>query len=249
MKSISNHQLQLKLSQQDIRKFSDKRVEYRLGFFNRLMNTCVYMIDYRTRKLIFADVPCPTISGFSRDILKQEGFNIYAKILPPDELQWLQKMQEESQRIYFNYSIEERIGLDFYYDLMMTGKGGQSVPIYQRIVPYRLCNAGNIWLALSVISAVPFTYKTTKACIDNHVTGERYDFIDDKFVLSKRKHLTQDEVTILRYLASGFSLKDAATEIGTKYRTALQKETSAFRKLGVTTQAAAVYRANTQGLL
>ena len=123
MKTKSNPPSHLKVSQKDIREFNEKRVEHVLGFFNRIMNACVYMVDYRTPKIMFGNVANPTVSGFSREILKQEGFNIYKKILSEEELSWLMNMQEASRRVYFRYNdFEERIALEFSYDLIGIAK-------------------------------------------------------------------------------------------------------------------------------
>ncbi|MDR1951701.1 MAG: helix-turn-helix transcriptional regulator [Bacteroidales bacterium] len=245
--STQNH---LKISTKDIRTFNNNYIEHGLGFINRIMNTCVYMIDYRTKRIIFGNVSNPTICGYSREVFKQEGFNIYKKILSEDEMLWLTKMNEDACRIFYSYSnFEDRMGVEFSYDLTAIAKNGKQVSLYQRIVPYRLCENGNIWLALCAASTKPFTPNETKARIDNYVTGDSYNYVKEKFVFVEQKHLTEDEVLIIKCLAEGIRMKDIGNELGIKQRTVEQKARSAFDKLEVATQGAAVCRAKDRGLI
>jgi len=250
METNQNNPIHLKVSQKDIREFNEQHIVHLLGTINRIMNTCVYMIDYRTKKLIFRNSTNLTICGHPGEIAAQEGFNIYKRILPNEELQWLMEMQAQSQYIYNSYkSFEERMGFEFSFDLTAIDKDGHQIIFYQRLVPYRLSNDGHIWLALSVASRTPLTQKATKACIDNHVTGERYDYNNGQFILSKQTYLTREEIAILRCLANGLLLKDIGKTIGINQRTVVRKEQLAFQKLGVATQGAAVYKAKDMGLI
>ncbi|MDR1951067.1 MAG: hypothetical protein LBP96_02410, partial [Bacteroidales bacterium] len=70
-KTKNNTQEEMKVSTERIRKFSDKHIEHLLGFFNRIMNNCVYMVDYRTSRILFGSAPHPTICGYSRASVKR----------------------------------------------------------------------------------------------------------------------------------------------------------------------------------
>jgi len=232
------------------RDFSLKRIKSTLDFFSRIQNTCVYMVDYRAQRLILGNVAKPTICGHSIETIKADGFNIYLKILSKNEQQWLAKMTEQAFVIFNDYkNVEDRFALEFSYDLTAKTKCGNVVTLYHRLVPYQLCDNGNMWLALCVVSEVSLVEKMTKACIENHVTGEKFDYINNKFVRRKGKFLTQDETAILQYLADGFLLKQIGKEMGISERTVLEKEKSAFKKLGVCTQAAATHKATKLGLI
>ena len=87
------------------------------------------------------------------------------------------------------------------------------------------------------------------ACIDNQLTGERYEYINDRFIPTALKNLSQDETMILRCLAKGFKMKDIGEELNMKQRTVELKAKSAFDKLGVSTQGAATYKAKELGLI
>ena len=239
-----------KISQEAERAHNVKYLEDTLGFFNRIMHSCVYMVDYYKQKLIVGTTSVPTITGYPRDLIKKEGFKIYNRVCTEHERETLQKMDAEAHKLFDRYdNFEDRLGIELSYDIVAKNKTGREFTLYHRLVPFKLCDNGNMWLALCLISTNSLVQKTTRACIQNHITGETFDFIDGKFVLSKQKCLTDDEVAILGYLADGVLLKQISKKMGISLRTVSQKEKSAFDKLGVCTQASAVYKAKDMGLI
>ena len=232
------------------RNFSKKRIEAILGSFSSITNDNVYMIDFRLQKIIVSNAFNPTISGYSKEMIKKEGFRIYNRILQSNEQKWLMKMSEDAYRIFYSYDdIEKRLAFLFSYDVVAKAKDGREVTLYHRLIPYQLCSNGNMWLAICVISSNTLSLKATKACIDNRITSKRYNYIDGKFRLEKQKHLTQDELTILKYLANGAMLKQIGDKLNVHQRYVDRKQKNALKKLGATTPAMAIYRATNMGLI
>jgi len=240
------------VSETSEQKFSIEEIQRVLGFFNRITNDCVYMVDYRKQRLISCKTSNPVIFGYSKDEIVNMGdnFKIYDLILSTDEQKWLTKMDQEAHLIFYSYDdFEKRLALVFSYELIITSKNGEAASLYHRLMPFQLCDNGNMWLALVVVSQNTLTQKTTKACIDNCITGERFDYFDNTFVLSEQSQLTQDEITILRYLANNMQLKSIGNAMGISPSSVDRKKKSAFKKLGVTEPTAAVYRASKMNLI
>ena len=222
-----------------------------LGYASRATNSCLYMIDMHKKKVIAGDSIGLAIAGFSTDGLRKDGIAFYNKILLDSEKEWAQEVYTELlERIFPKYEdLEERMSLVFSYDLLAKNPNGREVTLYHRLVPYQLDKIGSLRLALCSVSASSFTYKATKACADFAITGKRYDYVDGKFVLSQHKYLTQEEIAILGYLAEGMAIKRISGILGMCLRTIERKKKKALDKLKAQTQAAAVYRAKSMGLI
>jgi DNA-binding CsgD family transcriptional regulator len=231
--------------------FSEQHIQRLLGFLSRLMNTSVYMIDCREQKLYVGNTPKPTISGYPKEFIRKESLRIYDKILCEGEKQRLDEISQEAFNIFHKYdNLEVREQLEFTYELKGKTITEREVSYCYRLTPFRLDGNGNLWLALCVVSTQPcITLRNTKASIGSFATGERFDYVDGKFAVSKLKSLLQDEVAILGYLAEGYLVKQITEELGIPQRTIERKLTDIYSKLKVRTQAAAVFRAKDMGLI
>jgi DNA-binding CsgD family transcriptional regulator len=208
------------------------------------------MIDFHEEQVVVGNLTGHTVAGFPIEVVKREGLNFTDKILPESEKEWVQNMNNEAYKIFSKYDdFETRMTIVFSHDLQAKTPNGREITLHHRLVPYLLDENGNLWLALCTISAVPLTHKATKACIDCGETGERYDYIGGKFVLSQHKHLTEEEVAILGHLADGIAIKQISAKVGMSLRAVERKKKDALSKLGAHTQAAAVYRAKNMGLI
>jgi DNA-binding CsgD family transcriptional regulator len=221
-----------------------------LGYVSRAINTCLYLVDFREQRIILGNLSGHTIAGFPTEMIRKEGLGIYHKILLDSEKDWWREMTVQAYKIFDSYEdCEVRMELVLSCDLTAKTPSGREVNLHHRIVPYQLDNDGNLWMVICAISPTQLTHKTTKACIDCMKTGERYDYIDGKFILSEHCHLTEEEVVILGHLADGLPIKAISDKIGLSLRVTERKKKSALDKLGAATQAATVYRATNMGLI
>jgi len=221
-----------------------------LGFVNRAINTGLYMIDYREKKLIIGNLPGHVVAGLPVEMFNKRGIKVYENILSKDEIKWADEVYAQAQKVFDLYDDHEtRMEIVFSYDLASVTPKGRQITLRHRVVPYQLDEDGYMWLAMCAVSTSPLTHKVTKACIDCIKTGERYDYIDNKFVLSQHKYLTEEEITILGYLADGMAMKQISAVMDLSLRAVERKKKDALEKLGAATQAAAVYKAKGMGLI
>jgi len=221
-----------------------------LGYIGRATNSYVCVIDFQKEEIIVNCLEGFTIAGFPTEVIRKGSIEFYNKILSDNEKEWLKTMTTEAGKILLGYDdFEMRMELVFSFDLLAINPNGTEVTLHHRLVPYQLDKEGNIWLSVCCVSALSLTYKTAKACIDCVKTGERYDFVDGKFVPSRHRQLVEDEIAILGYLAQGVAMKQISGHLGMSLRAVERKKKEALDKLGAQTQAAAVYRAKDMGLI
>jgi len=234
-----------------IKKYGDlKQAKCLLGYVSRAINLDLCMFDFQEKRIVIGNLTGHTIAGLPIETIRKEGVNIYDKILSNSEIEWAKNMMNESYKFFAQYDdFATRMELVLSWSLQVNTPNGREITLDHRLVPYKLDDNGDLRLALCSISTFPLTYKTTKACIDCVKTGERYDYIDGKFIRSQHKYLTEEELSILGYLADGFAIKQISVKMGLCQRMIERKKKEALDKLGAPTQAAAVYRAMSMGLI
>lgn len=231
------------------RLYNAKNVEIALSVFDRVSRDNFYMVDYRNQKLITGVHREHTLSGYSKDILEIEGFDFYQRVLPKKEMAWLAQMNKEAHNVFYSYPEDQRLNLEFSYDLVGEDLNKQEIILHHRLVPYKLCKNGNMWLALCHVTASSFLSVINKANIVNFKTGEQFDYVDGKFVSAIAKSLTADEVAILSHMAKDLQRKEIADTLKISEGSIKKKKQTLFEKLNVKTSTAAVYKATVMKLI
>jgi len=181
------------------------------------------MVNYYEKKLIVGVSNAPTFCGYSKDIIEKDGLNFYKRILKRKEWNWLKEMSTEAYNVFFRFPESQRQNLEFNYDLIAETTTKERVVLHHRLVPYQLCENGNMWLGLCFVSISFFFRPSCEARIVNHQTFETYEFIDNKFILSDIKSLTSDETLLLNYLTKGMMTKEIVELLNISESTVCEK--------------------------
>jgi DNA-binding CsgD family transcriptional regulator len=231
------------------RLYSVEKIENALSFFNRACNGNFYMVDYYKQKLILGTSSASTFCGYPKDLIREEGFAFYKRILKKDELDWLAQMNEEAYNVFFDYPESERQDLEFIYELIAETKNQREIGLQHRLVPYKLCENGNMWLGLCFVSPSPILPTAYKASIVNFETGDTYNFIDGVFVRSDVKAFIPDEITILDCLAKDMQAKQICELLKISESVLMRRKQKIYGILDVHTSAGAVHKAHVLGVL
>ena len=241
----SQNQKPWKIPRTQERLYCSRNIKEALECLDRITQGNFYMVDYRHHKIITGSSSTASICGHSKDLIGIEGFVFYKRILAGNELKWLAKVNKEAHNIFYSYPMHERQKLEFIYNLIAETTDKREVVLRHKLVPYKLCKNGNMWLGLCHVTASSFLPMFCKATIVNIQTGENYDFIDGKFILSEAKTLTPDEITILTCTAKDMPLKQICALLDISESRLKRKRLTLFNKLNVKTIAAAIYKATT----
>jgi len=226
------------------REYSVKKIERILGFFNRASKGNFYMVDYHEQRLIVGNSVNVTFSGYPRSVITKEGFAFYDQILNTSEKNWLTKMNVEALNIFFDYPESQRYNVEFSYDLIAQAANRREIVLRHRLVPYRLCNNGNLWLGLCFITLKSPIAMQFKATVSNQETGDVYNYINDSFVSCKTGVLNSEEIRILELLSNDVSIKRLCDMLKISESNFKQKKTKIFSKLNVQSWYAAIHQAH-----
>jgi DNA-binding CsgD family transcriptional regulator len=226
------------------RFYSQRNVEKALSFFDRSCQGKFYMVDYRKQKLILGSTSSTlSFPRLSKDLIELEGFSFYKRILVDGELEWLMEMKKKAHDIFYSYPEVERQNLEFSYDLIAQSIDNREFVLRHKLVPYKLCNNGNMWLGLCHVVTSSFLSVFNKASIINIETGKTYDFINGEFTKSEIRVLTPDEITILTYATQDMQVKQICDVLHISESNLKRKRLALFDKLDVKTMSAAIYKA------
>ena len=230
------------------RFFSKAHLEDTLRAVNLATGTHCYVRDSCKQKIIVDSSSALILCGHPKHLAEREGFNFYQRILHEDDWKWLVDMNVAGYEVFFNYSESQRLSLVSSYDLSVKTANNGSLILHHCSSPYRLCENGNLWLSLSCVS--PSTQENSgNATITNTATGETYNFIDGKFVLSAIPSLTREEVLILELQASELSVQQISERLQISESSLWRKREVLCRKLGVISSVGAVHKAHLLGIL
>jgi len=225
------------------RLYSPRNVEAAINFFNRVCESNFYILDFRNQKLISGNLSSVLLCGYPIDLVEKEGADFFKRILSENEFEWFSQLNKEWYNIFYSYPELQRQNLEFTYDLLATTSSQQEIILRHKLVPYKLDKNGNMWLGLYHITSSEHLSILSKAKIVNIQTGESYDYIQGKFMLSDVKTLSCEEIMILRYSAKEIPLKQIADMLKVSVSSLKRKRQQIFDKLESKTIASAIYKA------
>ncbi len=231
------------------RKFDEKTLKEMLRPFNQHRGGSYFFVDFYSKKMIL-DMPNEMVlCGQPKETLEEPGFDFLSKILNKKDLNWLNQMWKEYQKMFLKVDENKRKDFLLLYDLNVKMGGGCKRILHYKIVPYQLCNRGNLWLALVCVSQSLSTGENN-ACMLNLETKKRYDFKNNIFEESDIAMLNPYELSVLDMFARGM-LESAVREQleGMAHSTYHDLRGKLFKKLEVFTPAEAVLRAYQLGLI
>jgi DNA-binding CsgD family transcriptional regulator len=229
--------------------FNAKELEYMLNSFNRAHARNYYITDYCAKNFIIDSPDSLILCGYSKEIMKKDGFRFFNRILKQEELEWIMRMNAAAYEVFFRYPPSKRLKLIISYDLTVTTRYEGEFVLHLKVTPYKLCKNGNMWLALCYATISSSDKMGEKATIFSTVTGERYSLVGDKFVLSAANPITKHEIQILKMMVKGTLDENMASIMDIPISTFKRKKQGLYQKLGVRTSAEAVHKAHIEGII
>jgi len=252
---VTNVKERWKISKKQLENYSLERIEKRLQSFNHLLNGQFYMVDYFRKKIIVSSSYAPILCGYPKELVEEEGFDFFKRILKEEELEWIIQMNLAAFRFCFQLPIEKRKKHVVFYDSTVEMKDNKSFVLHHKVTPYKLCKNGNVWLGLCFAMLSTSERMENRASITDRETGKKYDFVNSNFIPSSANQVTLEEIQMLKWMVKGLQDKHMcsllSSEIDNEKNLSLNtfnaRKRRLFEKLGVNNSASAIHKAHLMG--
>ena len=238
-----------KISQDCCEIFYMEEIQNVLKVVNRAGQRSYVIVDYFKQRLIVGPSSNSMITGYSKDTIKKEGFGFYDRILSKQELNWFIKMHEAMFKIFYDYPIEKRYDLEFFYDLLVQTSSGTELILQHKLVPLRLDQNGNMWLCLGLVTPSTSLYNPIKARIIDVQAGDKYNFMGDRFELTTTKVLNQEDTLILKWMSRDVTAEVMCSELGISESSLNRKKKKIYELLGAQGATGAIHKAHLMGVI
>ncbi len=237
------------ISKKDMQIFSETELKKMLKAANRISGGNFYILDYYNQRIIVDSPSAWILCGYSMDLLEQEGFGFFNRILKEQEIIRNTKINNAAYRLFYNTPIEKRDDLVLDYDLIVQTSNKQEFVLHNKLASYKTCRNGNMWLGLCRVS--PSSNKRDRCMVNatNTKTGEVFDYVDSLFVPSSKKNLTAIELNILTFMIKDSTEKQMCDFLKIPSTTFKRKKRSLYDKLQADSPAGAIHNAHLLGVI
>lgn len=174
---------------------------------SRNTNHSLYLIDYNRRNFLYVSPNPLFLCGYERQEVQRLGYAFYFDVVPTDEVQQLQEINEAGFRFYYAQPAERRTNLRIEYDFHLRTSPQHLLLVHHQLTPILLTpGEGDIWLALCTVSLSP-RKEPGEVAITDRASGERhvYSFTTRRWHRQEAIGLNDRERDILRLSVKGLS--------------------------------------------
>ena len=120
---------------------------------SRTTNHSIYLIDYNRRNFLYVSSNSLFLCGRTPEEVQRLDYSFYLEVVPPEEIQTLQAINEAGFRFYYAQPLEKRMDFIIEYDFHIRASDRHTHLVHHKLTPVLLSPQGDIWLALCVVSA------------------------------------------------------------------------------------------------
>jgi len=246
IKTITQTEREWSISKKMQQSFNKESIEKILSAIDLIGGFGSYIMDYHAQKIFVSSESSSILCGHPKELIDNEGFNFFKRIMSPKELAWLSCANKASYDVFFDTPFTSRKKLIFSFDLTCATTNQREIILHHKVVPFQLCNNGNVWLSLCSVTS-SYQKKSRQASLFNTKTGDRYKFIDNRFDKIPDCVLTEEELRILDYMVKGFHTDEISTLLKVSSSNIKHKKREMYKKMGVKTSAEAIHWVHLEG--
>lgn len=243
----------------DEQQFDEGSLDYSFfekqrGILNELSevgHSGISIFDCFKREHIFYSLNFGGLLGYDVKVIEQEGLDFMESKIHPDDYGTLLQNSILAMRLLFAFSADEKYNYKFISEFRLQNASGKYLRMIEQHQVFKLDNAGNIWLSLSIIDVSPNQHKTNK--VSSRLLNFRAgNIISLPASEAKRKHqheLTKREQEILQLVKDGLLSKEISDKLSISVHTVNTHRQRVLEKLGVNNSIEAIILASKLGLL
>ena len=209
----------------------------------------IYLIDYYKRNFPYVSENSLFLCGNSAEEVQRQGYSFYLNHVPEEDLEMLLRINEEGFQFYNTLPLHDRKQYSISYDFRLKQPDGHLTLINHKLAPLALDTAGNIWIALCIVS---FSSNDApgNVVITKH-SAERaqffFDFSSGKWSERTIPRLNRQEREILMLTIQGFTVEMMANYMFLSGDTIKFHRKNLFKKLQARNISEAIFAAVNYG--
>lgn len=221
-----------------------------LGVLEAFGQQSMYIVDYRTLSFLYVSPHPLLLCGYSRDEVKNWGYNFYPKVVPNEDMEMLLEINQVGFDFFYKTPPEERLHVFLSYDFRIKHRLGHTTLINHKIKPLLLAEDGNIWLSVCRVS-LSHMDKPGNIRVQMLDGSADYDYSLSRKVLipHKQKKLSDEEHQLLTLSAQGYKEAQLADILNINLERIKNIRQKIYKLLDVANMPEAVYLAQAQGLI
>ena len=123
---------------------------------SRISYKSIYIIDYHKMNFLYMSDNSLFLCGEKAEEVLRKGYRFYFSHVPKDDLKFLADVNQAGFDFFRDITIANRARCSISFNFhLYQDKRSDKVLINHQITPLKLDRAGNIWLALCVVSLAP----------------------------------------------------------------------------------------------
>ncbi len=175
--------------------------------FSEANNISVYIIDYDKQNFLYVSRHPLFLSGYTREEVKEMGYNFYEKVVSPEDIQMLLEMNKMGWEFFYKAPAGRRRLMRISYSFYLHHQKGGKCLIQHKLIPVRFTSDNNIWLAACFVSNSPYK-ESGNVHLVNMVNMEKqhlkYNFETHKLIPYTPEKLSEREIEILHLTMRGY---------------------------------------------
>ncbi|MBN1183695.1 MAG: response regulator transcription factor [Bacteroidales bacterium] len=201
---------------------------------SKVLNLSIYVVDYYKKEFAYVSEHPLFLCGYDREKVKTMGYNYFEKIVIAEDLNMLLEINEKGFDFFYNLPINRRTHCFISYDFRVKYKNGNIFLVNHKLVPFHILTSGEMWLAVCLVS-LSVNLKPGNVYIQmlNEPVKYIYSFKQKKFNLQDPIILPDNEKTILKLSALGYTSKEIADRLCKDLNTVKFHKSNIFKKLEV----------------
>jgi len=204
-------------------------------------NLVISVFDNCQKKHVFNSSNLGTALGYSPQEIENGEENFLDAKIHPDDLIGLLQNGIILLKLYFNFSIEEKLNHKLVSEYRILNAANNYVRVIEQQQVLELDKNGNLWLGLSIFDISPNQKNMDegiKSEMLNFRTGKITPFIEQLTEITNP--LTKREIEILKLVKEGFLSKEISDKLTISFHTVNTHRQRVIEKLGVNNSMEAV---------
>jgi len=212
-------------------------------------NSSISVFDACKRVHVFQSSNVGKLLGYDPRTWSDGDLQFPDSLIHPDDLYTLMQHALSVLKLFYNLPVEEKKNVKLVSAFRMKNASQQYVRVIEQQQVFELDQAGNLWLALSILDISP-----DQKNMEQGLQSELLNFKTGNIISFKTEpedigiHLTKRETEVLKLVREGLLSKEISDKLNISLHTVNTYRQRVLEKLGVSNSMEAVMLASRLGL-